>query len=136
MEAPKHLSHKPHIVVNDYETHDGMYKPSIKTTDARALSIGEAQYDPSHFSAKVFRQVGDRWSRQSEELPLHRVLDLTILILASKLRTNLTASVSMLNEKDVSQDELKELTDYYNTHKGVIDPKLDEIKKLINILIP
>lgn len=31
-------------------------------------------------SAKVWRYTGEKWSRQSEELPLHRVLDLAILI--------------------------------------------------------
>jgi hypothetical protein len=30
-------------------------------------------------SAKVWRHTGGKWSRQSEELPLHRVLDLAIL---------------------------------------------------------
>ena len=30
-------------------------------------------------SAKVWRHTGEKWSRQSEELPLHRVLDLAIL---------------------------------------------------------
>ena len=30
-------------------------------------------------SAKVWRYTGEKWSRQSEELPLHRVLDLAIL---------------------------------------------------------
>ncbi len=31
------------------------------------------------------RLTGEKWSRQSEELPLHRVLDLAILIAAAKL---------------------------------------------------
>jgi hypothetical protein len=30
-------------------------------------------------SAKVWRYTGEKWSRQSEELPLHRILDLAIL---------------------------------------------------------
>jgi hypothetical protein len=36
-------------------------------------------------SAKVWRHTGERWSRQSEELPLHRALDLAILICRAKL---------------------------------------------------
>ena len=28
----------------------------------------------------MWRHTGDKWSRQSEELPLHRVLDLAILV--------------------------------------------------------
>ena len=31
-------------------------------------------------SAKVWRYTGEKWSRQSEELPVHRVLDLALLI--------------------------------------------------------
>lgn len=34
-------------------------------------------------SAKVWRYTGEKWSRQSEELPLHRVLDLAILVCRS-----------------------------------------------------
>ena len=36
-------------------------------------------------SAKVWRYTGEKWSRQSEELPLHRVLDLAILICRAQL---------------------------------------------------
>ena len=36
-------------------------------------------------SAKVWRYTGEKWSRQSEELPLHRVLDLAILVCRAKL---------------------------------------------------
>ena len=35
-------------------------------------------------SAKVWRYTGEKWSRQSEELPLHRVIDLAILIVRFK----------------------------------------------------
>ena len=36
-------------------------------------------------SAKIWRYTGEKWSRQSEEMPLHRVLDLAILICRSQL---------------------------------------------------
>ena len=36
-------------------------------------------------SAKVWRNTSGKWSRQSEELPLHRVLDLVILVLCAQL---------------------------------------------------
>ncbi|MCJ7733924.1 MAG: DUF6530 family protein [Anaerolineales bacterium] len=35
--------------------------------------------------AKVWRHTGEKWSRQSEEMPLHRVLDLAILIIKTRL---------------------------------------------------
>lgn len=34
-------------------------------------------------SAKVWRYTGEKWSRQSEELPIHRVFDLASLLCAS-----------------------------------------------------
>ena len=40
--SPKNLGHKPIVSVNDYDKVDGMYR---NNTDARALSIGWAQYD-------------------------------------------------------------------------------------------
>lgn len=36
-------------------------------------------------SAKVWRYTGEKWSRQSEEMPLHRVLDLAILVCRAQL---------------------------------------------------
>jgi hypothetical protein len=73
---PHHLGHKP-IVSIEYAEHDGPYSSQ---TDAMYISLGTAQWSGEEFSAKVWRFVGDRWSRQSEELPLHRIIDLAILI--------------------------------------------------------
>jgi len=80
MKIPTNLKHKPVIVAEDYENIDGRmaYK-----TDAKCLSAGLAQWNDRvkvDISAKVWRYTGDKWSRQSEELPLHRVLDLAIFI--------------------------------------------------------
>lgn len=36
--------------------------------------------DRVDISAKVWRYTGEKWSRQSEELPIHRVLDMAILV--------------------------------------------------------
>ncbi len=52
-------------------------------TDVKALSIGTAQYDFDEISLKVWRHTGIKWSRQNEELPLHRNIDLNILLIAS-----------------------------------------------------
>jgi len=74
------LKHKPVIVSENYENVDGRYAYS---SDAKGLSLGLAQWNDRgkvEISAKVWRYTGEKWSRQSEELPLHRVLDLAILI--------------------------------------------------------
>ena len=81
MKIPNHLKHKSVIVAEDYDSLDGQY--SGPDTDAKGLSLGLAQWnDRGHvdISAKIWRHTGEKWSRQSEEMPLHRVLDLALLI--------------------------------------------------------
>jgi hypothetical protein len=80
MNIPTSLKHKPVIVSENYEQVDGRFAGN---TDAKGLSLGLAQWNDRgkvDISAKVWRYTGEKWSRQSEELPLHRVLDLAILI--------------------------------------------------------
>ncbi|PWW05461.1 hypothetical protein DFQ01_10419 [Paenibacillus cellulosilyticus] len=83
MNIPTSLKHKPVIVSENYEQVDGRFAGK---TDAKGLSLGLAQWNDRgkvDISAKVWRYTGEKWSRQSEELPLHRVLDLSILIARS-----------------------------------------------------
>lgn len=85
MKIPTTLKHKPVIVSENYENIDGRY---AYDSDAKGLSLGLAQWNDRgrvDISAKVWRHTGGKWSRQSEELPLHRVIDLAILICRSKL---------------------------------------------------
>lgn len=85
MKIPTNLKHKPVIVSDNYENVDGRY---AYHTDAKGLSLGLAQWNDRgkvDISAKVWRHTGGKWSRQSEELPLHRVLDLAILVCRAKL---------------------------------------------------
>lgn len=80
MKIPTSLKHKPVIVSENYENVDGRY---AYNSDAKGLSLGLAQWNDRgkvDISAKVWRYTGEKWSRQSEELPLHRVLDLAILV--------------------------------------------------------
>ncbi|MEN1760284.1 DUF6530 family protein [Anoxynatronum sibiricum] len=80
MKIPTNLKHKPVIVSENYGNVDGHY---AYNTDAQGLSLGLAQWNDRgkvDISAKVWRHTGGKWSRQSEELPLHRVLDLAILV--------------------------------------------------------
>lgn len=79
MKIPTTLKHKPVIVAENYENIDGR---KAYDTDAKGLSMGLAQWNDRgkvDISAKVWRYTGEKWSRQSEELPVHRVLDLAIL---------------------------------------------------------
>ena len=85
MKIPTELKHKPVIVSEDYDLIDGRYTPN---SDAKGLSLGLAQWNERgnlDISAKIWRHTGEKWSRQSEEMPLHRVLDLAILICKTKI---------------------------------------------------
>lgn len=80
MKIPVTLKHKPVVVAENYENVDGA---KAYRSDAKGLSLGLAQWNDRgkvDISAKVWRHTGGKWSRQSEELPIHRVLDLAILI--------------------------------------------------------
>lgn len=85
MKIPENLKHKPVIKVEDYDTVDERY---ALHTDAKGLSLGLAQWNDRgkvDISGKVWRHTGEKWSRQSEELPLSRILDLAILVAQSSL---------------------------------------------------
>lgn len=81
MDIPTTLKHKPVFVAEEYDRIDGR---NAYESDAKGLSLGLAQWNDRgrvDVSAKVWRYTGEKWSRQSEELPMHRVLDLAILLL-------------------------------------------------------
>jgi hypothetical protein len=84
MKIPVTLKHKPVVVVEDYGQIDGRYQGN---SDAKGLSLGLAQWNDRRrleISGKVWRHTGGKWSRQSEELPLHRILDLAIMVCEAK----------------------------------------------------
>jgi Family of unknown function (DUF6530) len=84
MKIPTELKHKPVIVCENYQNIDGR---NAYHSDTVGLSLGLAQWNDRgkvEISAKVWRHTGEKWSRQSEELPLYRVIDLAILICRAK----------------------------------------------------
>lgn len=123
---PLHLTHKPIIGV-DYKLID----ETAGAGDAQFLSIGRSQWNPEDISAKVLRWTGEQWSRQSEELPLWRVLDLAILITA-----NITGKRSCLNEFVVNDDDKEFLSSFLVENMELYQDKLLELKSLLNSLPP
>lgn len=132
MKLPQNRSHKPIISVYDYEQIDGQY---VKDTDARALSIGRATYDNDQISLKVWRHTGKRWSRQSEDIPIHRCLDLSILFLASlKKDKELPYPTCSLPLTIDDEDKLAEIRKFYESidNRKHIDARLIELRDLLN----
>ena len=151
MNFPNHLSHKPIIGVDDYDKVDGIYSGH---SDAKAISIGKAQYDQNAISAKVWRNNGSEWKRTSEELPLHRVLDLALLIVSlyyprrlklppeiAKYSNHLpavTKEAAHLNSRIAKDsngnDELQFLYDYLKDNDEIMNGRLKALKDLLNSL--
>ena len=131
MKSPKNCSHKPIVSVNDYDQIDGMYHHN---TDAKALSIGQSTWDKDHISLKIWRYPNGRWSPQSEEMPIHRCLDLTILFLAS-LKKDKDLPYPNPLQLDVDDEKRFELIRrFYEdaTNRKHIDTRLRTLRELLN----
>jgi hypothetical protein len=92
---PVWLKHQA-IFMMPYAPFDGPYAGK---TDAKYLSIGLAQWrndenDPNALSAKVWRYPDEKWSRMSEEIPLHRLADLCTLLVKTFYQDHPTNAVT------------------------------------------
>ncbi|GAA6326239.1 DUF6530 family protein [Fusobacterium ulcerans] len=141
MKIPRHLAHEPVVVLEDYDKIDGS---NVNNSDAKGLSLGFAQYNKRDISAKVWRysESGKKWSRQSEELPLNRVLDLALLILKTKLLLNGNFKESTLSQNDISLnidfEGLKKVEEFKTIFKNYdskyLNERIEDLKKVINQL--
>lgn len=126
MTIPVHLKHKPVLGVPNYNAIDGPYK---NTSDAEGLSIGIAQWNDvgtTDLSVKVWRKPDARWSRQSEELPLHRAIDLVSLICSAIAYCQDSNTLTSTNDFPVSR-----VTDNPNLeyHTKLMNKELKKNKK-------
>ncbi len=137
---PTHLKHKP-IFMMPYEPFDGSYSGE---TDALYLSVGLAQYrdgdDTSELSAKVWRMPEDKWSRMSEEIPLHRLIDLCILVTktfyqnhTSKATQSVAVMASGTFENQKQPLELRRMSDvpqaFSNEEDGRVKARLRRLQE-------
>lgn len=116
MDIPTHLNHRPIIKWENYYKVDGHFK---NNTDAQGLSVGLAQWNSPNenepdISVKVWRHTGEKWSRQSEEIPVHRLVDMTSLL----------CSALMYAEKGVLLSE-----EFFSITSSQDDFLLGELKK-------
>lgn len=129
------VKHHSIVGVDNYAAHDGIHK---NNTDARALSIGIAQWDTENqeeVSAKVFRHTGEKWSPQSEELPLHRCFDLCYLIIQA-------FKMSYDEKMDFESEELKpyvtdienldKIKKFYEENKDILQSKMKKLRNALN----
>lgn len=126
LNIPMYLSHKP-IIACDYLAYTNA------DDDAKYLSIGHAQYDYDAASIKIFRHTGEKWSRQSEELPINRVGDMALLLLSAMKKVYKSSSDNtILNEVTLKEDELDFLRNEFESNKERIKGSFFEIKRLLN----
>lgn len=127
--APENLSHSPIIAVN-YEKID----QDAGAGDAKFLSLGYSTWTKKHkdpndkdYSAKVFRKDNNnKWARQSEELPLWRVLDLAILLVAV-----INDKKSILNEFVQNPENIDNLKEFVKENMALYSPKIEELKTML-----
>lgn len=133
MKIPTTLKHKPVIVSEDYENIDGRY---AYNSDAKGLSLGLAQWNDRgrvDISAKVWRYTGEKWSRQSEELPLHRTIDLAILICRAKLYFKESYRFPKLyDQTNIDIDRIGLQGDAMTVSVCIDNPMIDEDIKLFS----
>ena len=128
MHIPTTLKHKPVLVAEDYGRIDGR---TAYGSDAQGLSLAwpsgttGARVD---ISAKVWAAHREKWSRQSEELPLHRVLDLAILAAgpSSISRRRPTASPGATDPEHPQVDRIGLQGDAMTVEVCTTNPKIDE----------
>ncbi|MDP9539274.1 MULTISPECIES: DUF6530 family protein [Pseudomonas] len=142
MKIPTHLKHIPLITVENYDQIDG---PHQGDTDAKGLSIGIAQWNgpgESEISAKVWRYTGEKWSRQSEELPIHRVLDLATLVCNAiqycenghQLPTTVDFNVSLADGETDSTRLHNLMKEQFVKNEKYLDASLDRLAEALKRL--
>lgn len=80
MNIPASTNHKPVIISDNYGKVDGRF---AYKTDVKALSLGLSEQNEdgrARIAAKVWRAAEEQGAGPMDELPLHRILDLSILI--------------------------------------------------------
>lgn len=134
MKIPTTLKHKPVVVIENYENVDGR---QAYTSDAKGLSLGLAQWNDRgkvDISAKVWRYTGEKWSRQSEELPMHRVIDMAILVCKGKqyFMDEAYRYPKLYNEENTIIDRVGLQGDAMSVEICTDNPMIDEDIKLFN----
>ncbi len=130
---PTWLSHKP-IIASRYEN----INPD-DYDDAKYLSVGRAQYNSNEVSVKIFRHSGNRWSRQSEEVPIQRIGYMLEMFLVAILHCQNNDDVdfhSELMEEVISPQDIDFLREQIRNNRHSIFDTLNRVRALIDEIDP
>lgn len=131
--VPTWLSHKP-IIASKYEN----INPD-DSDDAKFLSIGRAQYNTNNVSVKIFRHSGQRWSRQSEEVPIQRIgylLEILVVAILHCQKDDSANIQSELMEEIISPQDIDFLREQIRENRHSIFDSLNRIRALIDEIDP
>lgn len=126
---PTHLAHKPIIACAYSELFNADYE------DTQYISIGRAQYNNNAVSVKMLRYSGKRWSRQSEEIPIHRMAYMMQMFLTGIVHTQLKEGrtfQSSAHEEVVTPEDMDFLKTELNANRKEIIEGLQAVKDLLN----
>ena len=132
-DMPTWLSHKPIIACNYRMVNPDDYN------DAQYISVGRAQYDPNDASVKIFRHSGNRWSRQSEEVPIQRLgymLEMLLIAILQCQRSGEESFRSELLEEIIAPEDMDFLREQIMANRHSIRDSLNRIKALIEEINP
>ena len=98
------------------------------------MSVGRAQYDQQCASVKIFRHSGNRWSRQSEEIPIHRIGYLMQMFLSTVrlLQSEQLPKQTSLHEEIVCPEELDFLRSEIHKNRDEKIGSINEIKSILD----
>jgi len=138
---PENLEHRP-IYAMPYEPFDGKY---IGNTDARYLSVGLSQWARKDVSLKIMRYT-TQWSRQSEELPLHRVIDSSIFLAkvlldrdkhGVEIERNLFSNQPegfLIQEEPVTAQDQAKFDSFLDEHGDVLKDRFNKLYQMLSNL--
>lgn len=135
------LSHKP-VYAMPYWHFDGMHK---KDTDAKYLSVGLSQWGDTDLSFKIMRHE-TQWSPQSEEMPLHRVIDSTLFLAKVLLdRENQSVEIErnlfvdqhrgfLVQQEAINSSEQDRFDNFMEKHDGDLKARFNTLHQLLSSL--
>lgn len=141
---PQHLDHKP-VYALPYEHFDGIH---ASHTDMQYISLGIAQYNHDEVSIKTMRHTGakGKWTRQAEELPIHRPIDMTLFLakaifdvanssidIPSGTLMNQTSTITITQEQR-SYGELASYNAFLNQNMALLQDRLNSLRDVLNDL--
>lgn len=136
---PLSLKQKP-IFMFPYEHFDSL---DAEKTDAKYLSIGLAQWrndeNPNPLSIKVWRYAADKkkWSRLSEELPPHRIVDMCIFLIKTLYMREeppilFPAGTFENQQEDFAVKKLQNIPEGAEIELNIVKERLNKLREIIN----